>query len=273
MRSLAADFILLLGTAGFILLLGASPFAAPVPMLPVAAGRFVVGSGPEERSWAYEHSPAWVRTQGWYDAWELAPRGVTLARFSLDARPVTQGEYAAFVAATGRRAPGISRTEYQTQGFLAHPYTEVRPYLWVDDAPPGDRLDHPVVLVDREDARAYCAWQGKRLPTEFEWEVACRGPHGWRFPWGDSWDPGRVHIQATGTAAVAASRTPADPSRSLEMLGNVFEWTSSEFGAGRAALKGCSWDDSVGSCRCAFRHGRPATSRHILIGFRCARDG
>jgi len=259
--------------AGFAIFLAACVLAPRVPMLSVDAGGFVVGSGPAERSWAYGHSPGFVREQRWYDAWELAPRRVQLRRFSLDARPVTQGEYAAFVADTGRRPPGISPTEYRTQGFLAHPYREVRSYLWADDTPPGDLLDHPVVLVDREDARAYCAWQGKRLPSEFEWEAACGGPGGRRFPWGDTWEPGRAHIQAMGTAPVGASQETAEAARDLEMLGNVFEWTSSEFGPGRAAVKGCSWDDSVGTCRCAFRHGRPPASRHILIGFRCARDG
>ena len=140
---------------------------------------------------------------------------------------MTQAEYAAFVAATGRRAPGISAAEYQAQGFLAHPYTTVRQYLWAENAPPAGLLDHPVVLVDRADAKAYCAWKGKRLSTEFEWEAACRGPQGRRFPWGDAWETGRAHIQATGTASVAASRPAADAARGLELLGNVFEWTSS----------------------------------------------
>ncbi len=241
-------------------------------MVSIESGSFTVGSGPDEREWAYDHSPSAVRLQGWYDAWELEPRSVVLAGFSMDAAPVTQSDYALFVSETSRRPPWISKQDYKTQGFLVHPYATVRKYLWVGGAPPADLLEHPVVLVNQGDAKAYCAWQGKRLPTEFEWEAACRGRDGRRFPWGDDWEPGRAHNRSTGTAPVGRSDETLCGNGGLGILGNVFEWTSSEFQGKRATVKGCSWDDADGSCRCAFRHGRPLSSRHVLIGFRCARD-
>ncbi|MGH7278438.1 MAG: formylglycine-generating enzyme family protein [Candidatus Rokuibacteriota bacterium] len=55
----------------------------------------------------------------------------------------------------------------------------------------------------------------------------------------------------------------------LGAVGNVFQWTSTAVSDGRRVLKGCAWDDEPGLCRPAFRHARPAASRHILIGFRC----
>jgi len=161
--------------------------------------------------------------------------------------------------------------------------------------PPAGKADHPVVLVSHPEAAAYCAWRGGRLPRETEWEAACRGKEGRIFPWGDRWRPGAARVRADGTAPVDARPGGATPSGIREMAGNVFEWTASPFrvgteraddgrdGAGgderqgaaagpEPALRSCSWDDAPGTCRCAFRHGRPAPSRHILIGFRCAYD-
>jgi formylglycine-generating enzyme required for sulfatase activity len=242
----------------------------------IPGGDYPVGSDSAERELGYALSPAAVREAGWYDMWESQPRAVALGPFAIDRTPVTQSEYAEFVAATGHRAPGIDAEAYQRQGFLVHPYSEVVPYIWAGQEPPADLADHPVVLISRDDAEAYCAWRGERedrrlrLPTEGEWEASCRGPAGRTFPWGDRWSDGLAHIGANGTASVWAHPAGATPDGVLEMAGNVFEWTGSSMPDGRPLLKSCSWDDSAGSCRCGFRHGRPAASRHILIGFRCA---
>lgn len=246
--------------------------AAPVgpDSVPIPAGSYRLGSDAAERAAGYELSPPDVGQARWYDAWERAPYTVRLAAFGIDRTPVTQRAYSAFVRATRRPPPFISETEYRAQGFLVHPYTEVAPFLWRAGGPDSALLEHPVVLVTHEDARAYCAWRGKRLPTEEEWEATCRGPEGRRFPWGDAWRPDAAHVDTTFTAPVTAHPAGATPRGVRDLAGNVFEWTSSDFGGGRATLKGCSWDDAPGTCRCAFRHGRPPASRHILIGFRCA---
>ncbi|MCZ6869894.1 MAG: SUMF1/EgtB/PvdO family nonheme iron enzyme, partial [Gammaproteobacteria bacterium] len=78
------------------------------------------------------------------------------------------------------------------------------------------------------------------------------------------------HHGAAGTAPAGGLPAGATPEGVEDLLGNVFQWTASPFDATRSVLRGCAWDDAPGTCRCAFRHGRPAQSRHVLIGFRCA---
>lgn len=221
-------------------------------------------------SGAMHTPPALVGAQRWYDRWELTPRRVELAPYRIDAGLVTQADYAAFVRASDHRVPYITSAEYQAQGFLVHPYGTVEAYLWHGAKPPLGLDAHPVVLVSRDDALAYCAWRGKRLPSEDEWEAACRGDETRRFPWGNTWSAEQVHHAAAGTAPVGALPSGATPDGVEDLLGNVFEWTASPFDVTRTALRGCAWDDAPGTCRCAFRHGRPARSRHVLIGFRCA---
>ncbi len=252
------------------------PATIPGHMTRIAAGEYTLGSDSAERELGYELSPPPVRGFGWYDAWETAPHRVRIRLLAIDRAPVTQREYANFIAATDREPPGIDEASYIEQGFLAHSYDEVERFLWEDGTPDSALLDHPVVLVDRDDARAYCEWRGERdglelrLPSEDEWEAACRGTEGRTFPWGDGWREGAAHIQSQSTASVRAHPEGATPDGVRELAGNVFEWTRSAMADGRPVLKGCSWDDAPGTCRCAFRHGRPASSRHILIGFRCA---
>ncbi len=238
----------------------------------ISAGTYHLGSDSVERSLGYDLSPPTVYRARWYDAWERAPYTMELDGFHIDSTPVTQHQYAEFVAATSHRTPYINRADYLDQRFLVHRYDEVIPFLWQNGRPDSQLLDHPVVLVDRDDATAYCEWTGARLPSEHEWEAACRGMRGRTFPWGDTWRNQVAHIDTTFTASVSAHPAAATPTGVADLAGNVFEWTGSPFAEGSAVLKGCSWDDAAGTCRCAFRHGRPAASRHILIGFRCVRD-
>ncbi len=245
------------------------------PMVLVPAGEFLMGSDAAERRGAKALSSPAVQDAGWIDE-EIPRRQQRTAAFCIDRHLVTQAEYARFVAATGHRPPGISKAAYRRQGFLVHDYDrEVTPYLWQAGTPPQGLLDHPVVIVSAADAEAYCRWRGPdlALPTEAEWERAARGDRGAMFPWGDAWDPRRVNSEASGvggTTPVTRYPTGASPYGVLDAVGNVFQWTSSTLADGRRVLKGCSWDDEPGLCRPAFRHGRPAESRHILIGFRCA---
>jgi formylglycine-generating enzyme required for sulfatase activity len=140
-------------------------------MVRVEGGTYRLGSDSTERELGYRGSPDVVRDYSWYDAWEADPHAVELASFAIDRTPVTQLEYAAFVTATDRPLPDIDSTAYHAQGFLVHPWSEVKPFRWNGGHPPDGIGDHPIVLVDYEDAAAYCAWRGERegqatrLPT------------------------------------------------------------------------------------------------------------
>ncbi len=247
----------------------------PDRMVLIPHGSFWMGSDPAERRLANALSSQAVRETRWFEA-ELPKRCETLPAFCLDRYLVTQADYAAFVAATAHRLPGITREEYQRQGFLVHDYDrEVTSYLWRGGTLTESRMDHPVVLVSAEDGEAYCRWRHPdfRLPGEAEWEKAARGDDSRTFPWGNAWDPERLNSADRGpggTTPVGRYPTGVSPYGMFDALGNVFQWTSAPLPDGRRVVKGCAWDDEGGLCRPAFRHGRPAEARHILIGFRCA---
>lgn len=271
----------------------------PVPKEPVPkevgaqaaipGGTVRLGSDDREKGFGYVHGGEAAWRWQWFQG--ERERVASLAPYSIDLTPVTQGAYEQFVQAAGQRPPFISPEAYRAQGFLVHPYEAVLPYLWRKGKPPDNKREHPVVLVDVADARAYCRWRGRqpdagdrgsiqtrtcRLPSEDEWELAARGTDHRYFPWGNQWAPYRLNSQEKGpyrTTPVWAYPQGRSPYGLFDMAGNVFEWTSTSGEKGKSILKSCSWDDLGGICRAAARHARPSTSRHILIGFRCACDG
>jgi formylglycine-generating enzyme required for sulfatase activity len=175
-----------------------------------------------------------------YEA-EVPQRTLDLPAFFLDKHEVTQADYARFVAATGREAP-----------FVEKDWAAL--YNWTDGRPPEGLEQHPVVLVSFADAEAYCAWAGKALPSEAQWEKAARGSDGRAYPWGSDWAPARLNSAQTWSDAPLegnkawlswwestyknelrgrvvttkpAGSYPegASPYGALDMAGNVFEWT------------------------------------------------
>ncbi len=254
----------------------------PAPdLIEVPAGPFIAGSDRAEREMgylldeaAYRHQR--TRTGRWYER-EASRQEKTLPAYKITRTPITNADYAVFVAATGHPAPDVDPETWA--GYrLIHPYARTRRHAWAEGRPPEDRARHPVVLVSHDDARAYAAWLGAetgtpwRLPSEAEWEKAARGTDGRRFPWGDAWDPRRLNSHDRGpfdTLPVGSFPAGASPFGLLDAAGQVFEWTATPAGSGRFIVKGGSWDDSgCGVCRPAARHGRPAQLKHILIGFR-----
>ncbi len=265
-----------------LVLVPAAARGAPTPeLVAVPAGSFIAGSDRAEREVAYAldeaaYGHSRTRTWAWYENEpDRGPRRT--AAFKITRTPITNAQYAPFVAATGWRAPGVD-AETWARYRLIHPYERTRRHAWKDGRPPAGREDHPVVLVSHADAQAYAAWLSQttaltwRLPDEAEWEKAVRGTDGRAFPWGGAWDPGRANSHDRGpfdTLPVGSFPQGVGPFGLLDGAGQVFEWTATPGGPGRFIVKGGSWDDSgCGICRPAARHARPAGIKHILIGFR-----
>ncbi len=132
---------------------------------------------------------------------------VTLRSYRIDKYPVTQAQYARFVAAEHYRPP----------------------LNWPDGRIPQGLYLHPVTLVSWNNARDYCTWAGKRLPTEAEWEKAARGDDGRRWPWGNALknDHLNTYYSVRHTSAVNAYPQGASPYGVMDLAGNVSEWTAS----------------------------------------------
>ena len=185
--------------------------------------------------------------------------------FNIDIHPVTAGDYAAFVEATGQRAP---RT-------------------WQDGQIPAGKENHPVVWVSWNDAVAYCAWADKRLPTEAEWEKAARGTDGRAYPWGDTFDGGQCNSREGNlgdTSPVGQYADGASPYGVQDQAGNVWEWTGDWYDAHRGSvyqverfgetyhvMRGGSWFDGADAVRSTSRNSGKPDFYFSTIGFRFAK--
>ncbi|MFC1665784.1 formylglycine-generating enzyme family protein [Pseudomonadota bacterium] len=251
----------------------------------IPEGKFWMGSDRTERDHAYKIGSSSARQFRWYDNWELPRSKVNLQTYYIDRHLVTQKEYQRFVRETGHRVPYISKAGYLKQGYLVHPYSEVRKYLWTTNSEsqqsshPGPLANHPVVLVSQNDAKIFCRWRGQKydlkynLPDEPQWEKAARGINGQYYPWGNNFTADNLNFayRQGGTTPVGQFSSGASPYGVMDMAGNVFEWTTTPFDRERISMKGGgSWDDQGGICRAASRHGRNPNARHILFGFRCS---
>jgi len=134
---------------------------------------------------------------------------VVLPLYYIDKYPVTNAQYARFVAKTKHRPP----------------------LDWVEGQIPDNKVLHPVTMVSWHDARSYCKSVNKRLPTEAEWEKAARGANGNRWPWGNSMDPTRLNTYYNIGSTSQVMRFDAGKSAYgvYDMAGNVSEWTASDF--------------------------------------------
>jgi formylglycine-generating enzyme required for sulfatase activity len=278
-----------LAVIALLAVLAVPAFAAetvPVPrVIQIPAGPFLRGSDAAEREAAYRlderaYGHSVTRQRGWYDD-EGRRRRVSLPAFAVTRTVITNRHYAAFIAATGHRAPDVDRQTWK--GYrLIHPWRRTRKFAWIGGKPPKSRLDHPVVMVSIGDARAYAAWLSGvtkwrwRLPSEAEWEKAARGPDGRRFPWGDGFDAKKLNSHDAGpfdTVPVGRYPDGASAYGLLDAAGQIFEWTATPSRSGRYIVKGGSWDDKgCGICRPAARHSRPQAIKHILVGFRLVRE-
>ena len=191
--------------------------------------------------------------------------------FYMDKYEVTNKRYQKFVEAVNRTPP-------------AH---------WVNGVPPPERAYHPVVFVSWYDANDFCRWEGKRLPTEAEWEKAARGTDKRTFPWGDKFEAKRGNMPQLGkndTMPVGSFENGKSPYGIYDMAGNVWEWTSDWFkpypgnnhpdenyGEKYKVVRGGSWYDCT-----YYKSGISAPTYNRIFfnpmtmnnnfGFRCARD-
>ncbi len=129
-------------------------------------------------------------------------------------------------------------------------------------------------------ASQLCSDEGRRLCTEKEWEKACKGPSGLKYPYGNVWDPSKCNTQDKSGANRSIAPSGSFPAcvsgyGAYDMSGNVMEWTSSVFSAQDTAdrvLKGGSFAKPDWASRCAYRYNMlPTSSAYIEIGFRCCK--
>jgi len=161
-------------------------------MVSVPAGVFTMGSD-DPRTNAQNRPAHKVRTRA----------------YRIDKFPVTEAQYARFVAAKKYRPP----------------------LSWKDGRISEGMAMHPVTMVSWYNARDYCSWAGKRLPTEAEWEKAARGTDARRWPWGSVMYPNNLntYYKVGRTTAVDAYPQGASPYGVMDMAGNVQEWVADQF--------------------------------------------
>jgi iron(II)-dependent oxidoreductase len=256
----------------------------------VPAGPFTMGTSAEP--WALDN--------------ERPAHTVSLPAFYIDSTPVSNGAYQAFMADGGyadqRWWTAEGWAHRQQTGLAAPLFWRREGAGWVrrrfgvtEPVPPAE----PVMHVCFHEAQAYARWAGRRLPTEAEWEKAARFDpatgRSRRFPWGDG-DPtpdvanlGQLHLQP---AAVGSYPAGAAPSGARQLIGDVWEWTSSDFlpypgfaawpyreysevffGPDYKVLRGGSFAVGPVACRGTFRNWDYPIRRQIFAGFRTARDG
>jgi formylglycine-generating enzyme required for sulfatase activity len=192
---------------------------------------------------------------------------VSLSAFEIDRTEVTQEQYAACVEAGACAPPSCT---------------------W-----DCTKTSYPAGCVELAQAKAYCAWVSKRLPTEAEWEMAARGTDGRRYPWGDD-APDCTHTNMAGCGdhadAVGARPAGASPYGALDMAGNAVEmvadWYDAQFYATRAATandpegpatgtryvgRGGGYKSEAVYQRASSRDWYDLTDESEPLGFRCAR--
>jgi len=247
-------------------------------MVYIAPGEFTLGTSDAQiDAWLKEH--AGEKRQVFKD--QQPQCQANLPGYWTGRTEVTNAQYLQFVRATGHRAPDH----------------------WSGGEIPSGLERFPVVFVSWEDARSYCEWAGRRLPTELEWEKAARGSGSRTFPWGESWDPrrcrnlelitGETHSDPSdwavaseewvashdgfreGPAAVGSYPIGASPYGCLDMAGNVEEWCVDWYDehAYRRYAKGDFTPPLSGTYR-VLRGGSwyNGTSRYFRCDFRCYSD-
>jgi len=208
------------------------------------------------------------------DARRFHEHRMTIGPFYIDKYPVTNAQFKKFLDASQYHPK-------DAQHFLQD---------WRNGTFPEGWANKPVTWVSQEDARAYAAWAGKRLPREWEWQYAAQGNDGRIYPWGNDWQPSAVPEPRTGRTMAGPDDVNAHPSGAspfgvMDLVGNVWQWTD-EYGdehTRAGILRGGSYYQPQGSIWYfpqAYRndqHGKlllmaPSFDRSGGLGFRCVVD-
>lgn len=257
-------------------------------MVEVPAGEYTIGT--TDRSAAYDN--------------ERPQHSVSVAEFRIDRTPVTSGAYIEFIADGGyedRRLWSDGGRAWLDESRASSPKHWTRDgngwTVRTMDRVSAVDPERPVCHVCYHEADAFARWAGKRLPTETEWEIAAswdpaRGAL--LFPWGDEdATPRDANLDqlSFGTSPVGAFPRNVSPLGCYGMIGDVWEWTSSDFsgypgfesfpyreyseaffGNEYKVLRGGSWATRPGAIRNTFRNWDYPIRRQIFSGFRCAAD-
>jgi eukaryotic-like serine/threonine-protein kinase len=258
-------------------------------MLRVPAGEFVMGSNTGADSEKPEHT-------------------VYLDAFWIDQTEVTNAMFQKFADATGYRTDTEKTGSGRVFDLTTKKWTETKGVDWLHPRGPVSSQsgpDHPIVQISWNDAAAYCAWAGRRLPTEAEWEKAARGSDRRTYPWGNQPVAGNLlnfadrtlEINAADknvddsyqfTAPVGHYPAGASPYGAFDMAGNVWEWVADWYdetyyasspaknptgpASGTArVMRGGSWDVDALWVTTTRRGGYDLYHGSSNIGFRCAR--
>ncbi|UCM88592.1 ergothioneine biosynthesis protein EgtB [Streptomyces marincola] len=266
-----------------------APGDAPPPEVLVPGGPFTMGTDTDP--WALDN--------------ERPAHRVHVPAFHLDSTPVTNAAYQRFIADGGYEEPRwwhpdgwLHRTR---EGLTAPAFWHRDGATWLrrrfgstEPVPP----DEPVLHVSWYEADAYARWAGRRLPTEAEWEKAARHDPATgasrTYPWGDT-TPGPAHAnlgqQHLQPAPAGSCPAGAAPCGARQLLGDVWEWTASDFrpypgfaahpyreysevffGSRYKVLRGGSFATGQVACRATFRNWDLPERRQIFAGFRTCRS-
>ncbi|HSH02611.1 MAG TPA: formylglycine-generating enzyme family protein [Anaerolineae bacterium] len=230
---------------------------------------------------------------------EVPVHEVHVDDFWLDRTEVTNDMFAGFVADTGHVTTAEEKGESEV---YADGWVVVGGAYWAAPEGPGSGIDglgnEPVVHVSWDDAQAFCAWAGGRLPTEAEWEKGARGTKEVVWPWGNEFDDSRLNCGMEdcsgdgemGIAAVGSYPNGASPFGALDMAGNVWEWTADWYAYNyysespssnplgpdsgeEKVVRGGGWEFDSNVTRTTYRGADGPMETYHNLGFRCVADG
>lgn len=176
----------------------------------------------------------------------------SVKEFVIDKYEVSRGDYKSFVNKTGRKKP----KDWKVFGY-------------------DEKLsNHPVTYVTFNDAKAFCTWLDKDLPTEAQWQLAASGTENFTYPWGNDFKIGMSNTSTSKlrtTSPVTSYPEGTSPYGALNMAGNVWEWTTTEDGR-NMIVKGGSWGLSHTIATTTNKALYPKEASTNNIGFRCVKN-